>query len=217
MASILSNFEFITQQAVPYLVLPARSTIKTGSAEVLSFFCEAETKLVEQDLNWFHVLRLRIGYRAVFIWRLNKNRQNEREPSFWSFNWLCEHSANTRAILLDFGRCSFDVVFWVWFWFVGRRRLCTQLARLPFNWLWTNSYSLQVHCSWTNEELTKNFLFLLLFSDEIKSKHIANESYKFKIEIALTADMLLAQIFEACLIWPLCDLSHDRMRLEHAQ
>ena len=36
---------------------------------------------------------------------------NEGEPSFWSFDWFCEQSANARAILNDLGTCSFDIDF----------------------------------------------------------------------------------------------------------
>ena len=115
---------------------------------------------------------------AVYFWHWNENRQTKLEPSFWSFDWFCEHSesfdwfcehsesfdwfcehsrsfdwfcehsrsfdwfcehsksfdwfcehsANARAIWLDLGTCSFDVVFWLWF--VGRRRFCKQVTKL---------------------------------------------------------------------------------------
>ena len=33
------------------------------------------------------------------------------EPSFLNFGWFCEHSANARAVLFDFGTRSIDVMF----------------------------------------------------------------------------------------------------------
>ena len=55
-------------------------------------------------------------------WPWNENRQTESEPSFWSFDWFSEHSAN--AILMDFETSSFNAVFWL----VGRTILYTQLV-----------------------------------------------------------------------------------------
>ena len=39
--------------------------------------------------------------RFLFELETKAGELTEREPSFWSFDWFCKHSANARAILLD--------------------------------------------------------------------------------------------------------------------
>ena len=70
--------------------------------------------------------------RLVCSWPWKEDRRTENKPSFWSSDWFCKQSTNVCAILLDFRTGSFDVVFWVLSWFVGRTRFCTQLTKLRF-------------------------------------------------------------------------------------
>ena len=38
--------------------------------------------------------------------------RKQSEPSFWSFDWFYEHTANAHATLFDFEHVNFDSVFW---------------------------------------------------------------------------------------------------------
>ena len=48
--------------------------------------------------------------RLSFEHEMKVNRQIKREPSFWSFDWFFQYSANACGILMDFGTGSFDVM-----------------------------------------------------------------------------------------------------------
>ena len=51
--------------------------------------------------------------RFSFDHETKTGEPNVNRLSQWSFDWFCEHSANECTILLDFGTCSFDAVFWL--------------------------------------------------------------------------------------------------------
>ena len=100
-----------------------------------------------------------LPFRELFIWPWN-----ERRTEFSEF-WLALRTLGERTCCLA---GFWNMFIWryvlIWFSRSGPIRLCSQPAKLHFNWLRTTSYSLKVLCNWTTNSLTKNHYSNVLLS-----------------------------------------------------